>query len=160
MTMTKTLKEQIDLELNRISVVGGPAFSVDTPAGQLECDMVGVDTIACSFERFELRTDKLASSTAEQLKKVCDSLSERLSYLLEPIALVETDSDSCVLQMRSKPPHKEESVTTYYELLVQGSGLRLQRYAKQIGTARKVIPANVTSEVFRRLANDFVGIVE
>ncbi len=156
-----TMKDEISLELNRITVLSGNgSLSADTANGRLECDIASVDNLACAFDRFELKSDRLAGASTEQLKKVCDSLSSRLSYLLEPIALIETDSDGCVLQMRSNPPSHEEDKTSYYELVAsRGGSLKLCRFGKQSGSSREVVPASVTLEVFHRLVNDFDAAV-
>ncbi len=154
-----TMKSEIDREFERIAVVNGSGLvSITTPAGQLDCDLTSVDSIACAFERFEWTTDRFANATTGQLKKICEALSSRLSYLLEPISLIESDNDACVVQLRSNPPSREEDKTSYYELVAsRGGSLKLCRFAKQPGAVRQVIPANVTREVFHRLASDFAA---
>jgi hypothetical protein len=158
-----TLKDQINREFNRVaSHSGGPdgqAFSVDTGAGDLQCELTALDNIACAFTHFTLATDKLADASLDQLKRVSESLSKKLSYLLEPISPVETDPDGCTIQMRSSPPHKDDDGTSYYELLVRGGQLSLCRYTKSSGADRRVIEAHVTREVFQRLAGDFTAAV-
>lgn len=157
-----SLKNKIDHELNRLAASGpnGGTILVATSKGELESDLHQIDAIACTFARFQLRSDHLANATLEQLKKLSDSLSARLNYLLEPISPVESDAESCSVQMRSTPPHKDDDGTTYYELLVRrGGDLSLCRYSKQPGSARQVIPAHVTREVFCRLANDFEATI-
>ena len=96
----------------------------------------------------------------EQLKKIAEQLSARLTYLLEPISPIETDAQGCVVQMRSNPPHKDADRTSYYELLVSRSGeLSLCRYTRPAGAPRQLIAAHVTREVLLRLAADFAAVV-
>jgi len=157
-----SLKDKIDSQLGRLSSqAGNGLLTVDTESGRLESELTAVDAIACAFDRFELKTDRLANATLDHLKKISDSLSSRLSYLLEPIALVESDQEHCVVQMRSNPPTKEDDATSYYELVVRrGGSLSLLRYSKSSGNARQTVPANVTREVFQRLAADFDAAVQ
>jgi hypothetical protein len=90
------------------------------------------------------------------LKQVADRLSQRLTYLLEPITAVEIDADGCAIQLRSNPPQKDDNGANYYELLVKRGGLiSLSRYKKEPRESRRLIPAQVTREVFLRLVDDF-----
>jgi hypothetical protein len=150
----------ITSELDRIAAQGRGRLEVDTGKGQLESVVVAVDAIGCAFETFALLTDKLAGASMEQVKKISAALAARLTYLLEPISPIEADFESCTLQMRSMPPRKEEAGTVYYELLVKrGGSLSLQRYRATPGQLRSPIAAQVTREVFQRLADDFLAVV-
>ena len=120
----------------------------------------GIANNSAAFEPFTLESSRLSGVSIDQLKKRAEALSARLSYLLEPISAVEVDPDSCTVQMRSVPPQKDDDGTNYYELLVERGGrLSLCRYSKSPGAVRHVVPANVTREVFHRLAADFVAVV-
>lgn len=124
----------------------------------LRAQLSALDKLGCAFQTFEVRSDALALAGMDRLKLVADALSHRLTYLLEPISPIEIDADQCVVQLRSNPPQKDESGTSYYELLVAAGGrLSLRRYAKTPGNPRMPIPAQVTREVFLRLVDDFAA---
>jgi len=156
-----TISQDLKRELDRIQALQGAArLSVDLPAGTLESQIAAVDAIGCAVESLTYRTDKLAGATIAQLKKLSDNLTKRLTYLLEPIGALEADAESCTVQMRSSPPQQGEDGSSYYELLVRRGGeISLCRYAKTPGQPRRTIPAQVTREVFTRLAEDFVAAV-
>ncbi len=156
-----TTKQDIARELARIQSQNGLGrLEVDTPSGKLEAQLVAVDAIGCAFESLTYKTDKLATSTVKDLKKLSDALTAKLNYLMEPISAVEFDADSCTVQCRSNPPQQGEDGRSYYELLVRKGGeLLLSRYLKQPGQPRQVVPAQVTREVLARLGEDFVGAV-
>lgn len=123
------------------------------------CDLVALDSLGCAFSLFELRHERLATASIEQLKKTAEKLSAKLTYLLEAIQPVEIDYDACVVQMRSVPPHKDDNGARYYELHVRRGGLLdLCRYQATPGQLRTIIPAQVTREVFLRLVQDFAAI--
>ena len=125
---------------------------------RLRCQLSALDKLGCAFQMFEVRSDSLASASMDRLKELSEALSRRLTYLLEPISLVEVDADQRVVQLRSNPPQKDETGTSYYELLVASGGrLSLRRYAKSPGNPRQPIPAQVTREVFFRLVADFAA---
>jgi hypothetical protein len=124
-----------------------------------ECQIAGLDSLGCAFADFELTIGKLSAAPIEQLKRVAEALSSRLTYLLEPIYPIEVDRDQCVVQMRSSPPQKDDNGTSYYELLVaRGGRLSLNRFSRPAGqTERQAVPAHVTREVFLRLVRDFAA---
>ena len=157
-----TIKTDIQRELKRIQAVSGRGLlQVDDDAGRIEADLVAVDAIGCSFQTLALSTEKLAGADLDQLKSISETLTAKLTYLLEPIGVVEADIDRCAIQLRSSPPRKDEDATSYYELLVRrGGDISLSRYSKKAGQLRQIVPANVTREVLERLAEDFIGVVE
>ncbi len=134
---------------------------LDVSEGQqrLTCELAAVDSLAVGFTSFTLATDALAAATPDELKKLGEKLSARLTYLLEPISPIEIDREQCVLQMRSNPPQRDDDQTTYYELVLRrGGALSLSRYAKTPGDVRQTITATITREVFLRLVTDFSAV--
>lgn len=156
-----TITTDINRELNRIQAVTGRGLlQVDTDAGRVEADIVAADAIGCSFQTLGYSTSQLADAPLTRLKEISDALTKKLTYLLEPIGLIEADLDRCSVQLRSTPPKKDEDGASYYELLVRrGGDITLSRYMKKPGQLRQIVPANVTREVLVRLAEDFVGAV-
>ena len=112
------------------------------------------------MNRSIVTVDKLRTAPLAKLETIAASLAKRLTYLLEPISLLETDAESVSIQMRSNPPQVGDDGRSYYELLVRRGGeVTLRRYHKAAGQPRQVIAAHVTREVLARLADDFVGVV-
>lgn len=153
--------KQVQQELAALPLFssGGQILAVSDPGLELRCELVALDTLACSFQRIVVRSDKLVGSTPAQVKQVAEKLSQRLTYLLEPISPIEFDAQGCTVQMRSNPPRKDEDGTSYYELLVSHSGeLTLCRYTRAPGAVRSIVPAHVTREVLLRIVGDFVAV--
>lgn len=156
-----TLKENLQQTLAGMSQFSSGTQSVSLDEGGLhfECDLVTLDAVGCAFSRLALRAPRVAAMSTDELQKLAAQLSAKLTYLLEPISPIETDSEGCVVQMRSNPPHKESDRTSYYELLVARSGqLSLVRYSRVAGQPREVIAAQVTVEVLLRLVGDFEAV--
>ena len=127
---------------------------------ELTVEIEHLDALAVQFTDISLATDALAGKSTDELKALADKLSQRLTYLLEPISPIETDPDGATVQLRSNPPQKDEDGTHYYELLVRRGGeLHLRRYQKQPGDVRQSIPASLTREVLLRLVADFAAVV-
>ncbi len=135
---------------------GSHSIDIIEAGDHLLADIVALDALALAFDHFTLTRAALSAASIDQLKKVADALSRRLTYLLEPISPIEVDADRCVVQLRSNPPARDDNGTRYYELLVRKGGeLSLRRFQKQPGGTREAIPAQVTREVFLRLVDDF-----
>lgn len=154
-----SIRTDIERELKRIQAVSGKGLlQVDCDGGRIEADLVAVDAIGCSFQTLGYLTSKLAGASLDELKTISQTLTSKLTYLLEPIGVVEADADRCSVQLRSSPPQKGEDGTSYYELMVRrGGDITLSRYAKKSGQLRQIVPANVTREVLGRLADDFIA---
>ena len=116
--------------------------------------------IGCSFQTLGYSTSRLAGASLDELKTISQALTSKLTYLLEPIGMVEADEDRCSVQLRSSPPQKGEDCTSYYELMVRrGGDITLSRYIKKSGQLREIVPAQVTREVLGRLADDLVAAI-
>ena len=158
-----TLIQQTLQQMQGIPSFHGGTQQLEVTAGQerLQCELTALDTLACTFDRFELQSDRLAGATMAKLKTLAADLSKRLTYLLEAISPIEFDHEECHVQMRSNPPRKGEDGSSYYELTVRrGGALALCRYRKASGQPREIIPAQVTREVFMHLISDFAAAVQ
>ena len=132
--------------------------SVSDGGDTISCRLQAVDQLACSFDELALETDRLAGATLDTLGRISEELSRRLTYLLEPVAPIERDAERCIVQMRSKPPARDDDGTRYYELIVERGRLSLVRYQRTSGAARQKVAAQVTLEVLGRLAADFAAV--
>jgi hypothetical protein len=153
-----TLKAETQSALANLNPAAGlpQTLSLSDAGQRLTAELVALDALALAFDHVTVISDVLAAAPIEQLKKVADSLSKRLTYLLEPISPIEVDADQCIVQLRSNPPQRDDNGTRYYELLVRRGGeVTLRRFQKQPGGARQSIAAQVTREVFLRLVDDF-----
>jgi hypothetical protein len=156
-----TVRPEIEQELSRIQAAGGQGLlKVEQSGARIEADLLVVDAVGCAFQTLGLTTDRLAGVSLDALKSVSEALTRRLTYLLEPIGLIEADADRCAVQLRSRPPHKSEDGTCYYELMVRrGGDITLSRYCQRPGQMRQIVPAQVTREVLARLADDFLAVL-
>jgi hypothetical protein len=136
-----------------------PTCHVAVDDGRFEIVLVEVDSLACAFKSVTLYTHRLVGARLAQLRPLAESLGKRLSYLLEDVQLLEVDREVNRILMRSVPPLQDAEGASYYELLIGRGEMRLCRYQKTPGTARRVIPAKVTREVLQRIAADLVAVV-
>jgi len=155
-----TLQSKFDHELTNLGSGAAATLAVDEGPRQLTCDITERNALAVSFHQLRLATSELASATAADLERIGKSLSERLTYLMEPISPIELDAEACIVQLRSSPPQRDDDGRSYYELTVtRGGQIALVRYHKENGNARQPIPATVTREVLLRLTSDFNAVL-
>lgn len=151
-----SLTQQVQRALPQDASLGSaPLLATD---GHLRCvaQLTAVDAIGCAFLQLAVETDHLAAATVAQLEAVAGELTRRLTYLLEPLAPVETDAQRALVQCRSQPPERNDDGAHYYELLVERGGrASLCRYHAPPGKPRQRVPAEVTRQVFLRLVEDF-----
>lgn len=121
------------------------------------CELVAIESLGVSLRLVELKSKQLEGKASERLREVADKLARKVSYLLEAIAPVEVDDESCTIQMRSTPPHRAENATSYYEVLVTASAISLRRYNKSRRVARQVEAFDLTRQVLFRLVDDFAA---
>lgn len=156
-----TLQTRFEQELKQYVGSTSATLAADLPPRSVRCDLTECNALAVSFQRLQLSTSELSGATAAELERIGKSLAARLTYLMEPIAPIEIDAAACVVQLRSRPPQKDDDGRTYFELIVRRGGeIALSRYRKDASSARQQVPAAVTREVLLRLVGDFCAVLD
>ena len=156
-----TLREEILGKLP--GTIGKQHQCVTAAAGarKVRCEVDQCDQMAVAVYELVLETAELTNVGVTKLQAASQALCDRVTYLLEPISPIETDADSCVVQMRSTPPLQQEDGRYYYELFLRrGGSVALHRYEKHPGKIRQRVAATLTHEVLGRLVDDFDATVE
>ena len=154
-----TLQTQFDQQLSGLGT-GAATLAVDNSQRKVSCSIIEHNQLAVSFDQLCLTTGELADANPGDLKRIGTTLSERLTYLMEPIRPIELDADACTVQMRSSPPQRDDDGRSYYELVVRRGGeLNLCRYRKEPGKPRQQVAATVTGEALLRLVDDFEAVL-
>jgi hypothetical protein len=156
-----TLRTQIDSALASFGQFSGGSqpLAAAVEGISFQANLTALDQLAVAFSEFTVSHERLAAAQVERLKQTAEKLARRLTYLLEPVSPIEVDPEQCVIQLRSNPPQRDDTSSTYYEILVRRGGhISLMRYQKPRGQERIAVPALVTREVFLRLADDFAAV--
>ena len=127
-------------------------FEASSSDVAIRCDFSSIDSMACAVER--LAVEFSSSRSAERLRDMCSELSTKLTYLLEPLQIIECDEELATVQMRSNPPQADQQARRYYELTATPSRLMLCRFEKRPGHTRGPIDCVFTHEVVMRLVKD------
>lgn len=129
-------------------------FDISSDGLSVRAQFSNIDSMSSSLAQLTIGFDSAIPN--ENLRERCDALSAQLTYLLEPVVVVECDADLATVQMRSNPPQTEDETRRYYELTATTSTLNLCRYQKQPGESRVQIDSVLTNEVVVRLINDLL----
>ena len=152
-TILSQLPATIGKTHQRLTATDGPRH--------VRCEVDQCDQLAVAVYELAVESNELANIDVAKLQTASASLCGRVTYLLEPISPIETDAQSCVVQMRSSPPQQQEDGRFYYELnLRRGGSVSMYRYEKHPGAVRQRVAANLTHEVLGRLIDDFEKTIE
>ena len=157
-----SLRNEIASELKRLIGTTSPTSVTATDVSGLEMrvDFTAVDSMSCSFLQIELFVPHLQQAAFDVLKQWADSLSKKISYLLENIGPLEYDPDAGQVLIRSTSPSQLPDGTQYYEIVLSskaGGNFSLCRYRSTKGQpGRDAVDVTVTHEVLLKLADDLV----
>ncbi|MEX0866078.1 MAG: hypothetical protein WD030_01895 [Pirellulales bacterium] len=159
MSLKQRLSDELDVCVNQST--GGLLLRAAHGALTMQVDLDSIETVGCMLKSITIESTDLADASIKRLHEISESLTKRISYLMEPLAEIECDDQRCTVQLRSNPPQQEGNRRAYYELLVQRGGLvTLTRYEKSNGAARTAVPAQLTREVLLRLVGDMEAALE
>jgi len=136
--------------------------------GVVEVDLDGGATLSLSlseagpvglaFDHLEFAAPDRRALTPDQLHSWADRLTGRVTYLMEPLVVVEHDRAGAEVDVRSKTPTARRGVRSYYEVRLKGDGsLRMGRVAYDESERRRdPVACPMTFETLDRLVDDLV----
>ena len=116
---------------------------------------VGLAFASLGFEA----TGRSADLSPADLRGWGDRLAARLTYLMEPLVVLEVDAEAGEAELRSRNPTARDDRRSFYEVRLRRQGaLQLQRIAiDEASRRRTTVPCQLTVEVLERLADDLVA---
>ncbi len=96
----------------------------------------------------------------EDVKRWADNTCARVTGLLEPLRLIESDAAHKTAQLRSDAPAKKGEAVFYYEVLLRARGeanVRRFQAARAGGKRREQVPFALTHEVLAKLVDDLLA---
>lgn len=158
-----SLRPQLTQELQNLAGVRGGAVVALTSSGglRLQIHFAAVDSMSCSFTELQLFVPALQQAAFDALRKWADSLSQRITYLLEQIGPLEYDPAAGQVLIRSVRPDALPDGSQYYEIVLSsqsGGNFSLRRYRSTKGQpGRAPVEITVTHEVLYKLVDDLVA---
>lgn len=145
-------------------IVGVPTADQE-PGASLTLE--AYDRYSVTLRQLEVSYDSSAAGQSDDeayLRRSAERAASRLTYLEEPLLLLELDPAEKLAQLRSDPPQQEGETLTYWEIFVSAKPqprARLARYRWQPGQGREQITYPATFATLGRLAQDLaLSIIE
>ncbi len=116
---------------------------------------VGLAFASLSFEA----TGRTLDLATADLRAWGARLAARLTYLMEPLVVLEVDAEAGEAELRSQNPTARADRRSFYEVRLRRQGaLQLHRVAFDDASRRRsTVPCQMTVEVLERLADDLVA---
>src|SRR3954463_12197287 len=128
-------------------------------AARLALNLTARGPVGIAFDGLDFALTDRADPPAHALRAWGERLAARLTYLMEPLVVLEVDAQAGEAELRSQAPTPRGELRSFYEVRLRREGsLHLQRIAFADATRRRqVVPCQMTVEVLERLADDLVA---
>ena len=123
---------------------------------QVRLQLADQDRLGCLVERLEMKC-----TNGQSLKLDPVRIEKEMTYLGEPLRIIELEKYWGKAILRSFPPRMENGTVSFFEMVIDRSnGLSLTRlaYDRYLGK-RSAIPIPLTRETLERLLADLVNLV-
>ena len=128
----------------------GPGGSVSVAVE--DADRLGVLAGPVSARRTDGGSGNVGAQAEEAVR--------RLTYLPEPLAIIESEGKRARAILRSAVPRQTAGGREYNEAVLQGGdSISIRRFRVESGSRRKSVPSNMSRETLGRLADDLVDIL-
>jgi hypothetical protein len=157
MTLSRKIAAALD-ETTRAHNLPCLVTAEDGP-NRITLDVAALDAVGVAFDALEFATTDRADWSSPSLAAWGDRLAKRVTYLMEPLRVLEVDAGGGEVQIRSASATPRAETRSYYEVRLNRQGTcRLERYAYDESNRRRHrIACHLTREVVERLADDIAA---
>ena len=135
--------------------------TVEEGPSRLTLHLNAAGPVGLAFDTLDFATASRPEWSPEALRGWGDRVAARLTYLMEPLVVLEHDPIDNRVEIRSESPTRRSGRRTYYEVRLHPRGtLRLSRVSYDEATRRREpVSCQLTLEALERLADDLVASV-
>ncbi len=157
--MSLSRKIAAALDENTRAYVLPCVVTVEDGPHRLTLNLTALDTVGVAFDNLEFVTTDRQECTSDALNDWGQRLAARVTYLLEPLKVLEIDAGGGEVQIRSQSPTARADQRGFYEVrLYRHGALRMERFVFDEATRqRRRTPCQFTKEVLERLADDIAA---
>lgn len=154
------LSQKIAAEVERLTATPASVHASDG-SYRLSLSVLRAGPIGVEADALEFTVLGQADWPIDSLRAWADRLAARVTYLMEPLTVIEVDAQGGEVELRSQAPTPREGRRSYYEArLDRRPALRLYRVCFDEATRKRApVPFQITTEVLQRLADDLVDVV-
>jgi hypothetical protein len=140
------------------SASSGSVFA-EADGARMNLSLAACGHVGFTFSSLQYSRVEPLNLSTEALRAWGNRLAARLTYLMEPLVVLEVDAEAGVADLKSQAPTPRGELRSYYEVsLHRGGSLHLQRITfDQASRRRKPVHCQMTVEVLERLADDLVA---
>lgn len=133
--------------------------TVEDGPNRLTLNLSALDAVGLAFDVLEFTTTDRQDWSSDALRAWGERLAGRVTYLLEPLKVIEIDAQGGEVQIRSQSPTPRAEQRGFYEVRLYKQGLLLmQRFVFDDATRqRRQTACQLTREVLERLADDIAA---
>jgi hypothetical protein len=159
--MSLSKKIAAALDENTKAYVLPCTVTVEDSPNRLTLNLTALDTVGLACTTMDYANTSRTEWSSDALKAWADRLSKKVTYLMEPLKVVEVYDQAGEVQMRSQSPTPRDTERAYYEMRLFRSGiLRMERFVYDETTRqRRQVPCQLTRETLERLADDIAATV-
>jgi len=135
------------------------AVTVEDGPNRLTLNLTALDSVGVAFDSLEFAATDRTEWSSKSLNTWGEKLAARVTYLLEPLKVLEIDAGGGEVQIRSQSPTARADQRGFYEVRLFRSGtLRMERFAfSDSSRQRQRTTCQFTREVVERLADDIAA---
>ena len=153
----------------RMSQSGSYVFEWTDPEISVKGDLSHSDSIGFLLNSVEISKNVRESvEMSGYLKEAAERIEKRINYLMEPLKIIELDSTTNAVQLRSEKPELQDGPLSYFEIVLkagkwfgQRNHVSLHRFThkQQDEGNRGTISFPVTKKQFQKLLDDPIEIL-
>ena len=156
-----TLSRKIAAALDENTRAYNPpcSITVDEGPNRITLDLTALDSVGVAFDSLEYAATDRGDWSSQDLNAWGERIARRVTYLMEPLRVLEIDAGGGEVQIRSDAPTPRAETRSYYEVRLNRRGTcRLERYVyDEITRQRSRTGCHLTREVVERLADDLAA---
>jgi hypothetical protein len=133
--------------------------AVEEGPHRLALRLTALDSVGVAFESLEFATAARPEWSSDALREWGNRLAGRVTYLMEPLKVLEVDATGGEVDIRSQSPTARNDHRGYYQvrLFKQGRLLMERRAFDEASRQPRTVACQLTREVLERLADDVVA---
>lgn len=158
MTLSRKIAAAAETRLDG-AILPCPASFEDGPA-RLTLELNAIEPVGVAFGTLDFAVSDRPELSTVDLRAWGNRLAARLTYLMEPLVVLEVDAEAGEAELRSQNPTAKDDHRSFTEVrLWKDNSLQMRRLRFDGVTRRRVVVASqMTVEALERLADDLVAL--
>lgn len=154
MTLSRKIADALDENTRAYNLPC--AVTVEDGPDRLTLEIAALDSVGVALDALEYEATDRKDWTPQALEAWGGRLAARLTYLMEPMKVLESDGGAGQVLLRSDVPSRRGDARSYYEIRLGRDGsCRIERMAfDEVDRRRAPARCHLTREAVERLADD------